>query len=223
MQLPGVGRRSFVVSCAVLASLLAIVVPVRAALPVVMGPPETPAPTPDFTTWRELGQHEGLPQATAYALAQDRDGYVWAGTEDGLARYDGRRWRRVPIPGASHAPPHVVALTATDDGAVWAGSDLRGLLRDLTIRTAGTAASPPAVTRDTAGWGVAGSGRLPMRWLSAAFGPDELVGMAYYGRGMVHDNEMLAWAEAVADGGVVYSEALDRLMQKYIQIGRAHV
>lgn len=129
MQLPGVGRRSFVVSCAVLASLLAIVVPVRAALPVVMGPPETPAPTPDFTTWRELGQHEGLPQATAYALAQDRDGYVWAGTEDGLARYDGRRWRRVPIPGASHAPPHVLALTATDDGAVWAGSDLRGLLR----------------------------------------------------------------------------------------------
>jgi hypothetical protein len=64
------------------------------------------------------------------------------------------------------------------------GLDLRGLLRDLTIRTAGTAAAPPAVTRDSVGWGVAGSGRFPMRWLSAAFGPDELVGMAYYGQGI---------------------------------------
>jgi hypothetical protein len=64
------------------------------------------------------------------------------------------------------------------------GLDLRGLLRDLTIRTDGTAAAPPAVTRDSTGWGVAGSGRFPMRWLSAAFGPDELVGMAYYGQGI---------------------------------------
>ncbi len=64
------------------------------------------------------------------------------------------------------------------------GLDLRGLLRDLTIRTAGTAAAPPALTRDTAGWGVAGSGRFPMRWLSPAFGPDELVGLAYYGQGI---------------------------------------
>lgn len=64
------------------------------------------------------------------------------------------------------------------------GLDLRGLLRDLTIRTAGTAASPPALTRDSAGWGVAGSGRFPMRWISGAFGPDELVGMAYYGQGI---------------------------------------
>ena len=32
--------------------------------------------------------------------------------------------------------------------------------------------------------GVAGSGRFPMRWLSAALGPDELVGMAYCGQGI---------------------------------------
>ena len=64
------------------------------------------------------------------------------------------------------------------------GLDLRGLLRDLTIRTEGTAAAPPWLTRNAAGWGFAGSGRFPMRWLSAAFGPDELVGMAYYGQGI---------------------------------------
>jgi DcaP outer membrane protein len=62
--------------------------------------------------------------------------------------------------------------------------DMRGLLRDLTIRTEGTAAAPPALTRDAVGWGVAGTARFPMRWLLAALGPDELIGMAYYGQGI---------------------------------------
>jgi hypothetical protein len=62
--------------------------------------------------------------------------------------------------------------------------DTRGLLRDLTIRTEGTAAAPPWLTRNAAGWGVAETARFPMRWLSGAFGPDELIGMAYYGQGI---------------------------------------
>src|SRR5208337_3650048 len=37
---------------------------------------------------------------------------------------------------------------------------------------------------DAIGWGVAGTARLPMRWLTPAFGPDELIGMAYYGQGI---------------------------------------
>jgi len=62
--------------------------------------------------------------------------------------------------------------------------DMRGLLRDLSVRTEGTVAAPPALTKDAVGWGVAGTARFPMRWLSAAFGPDELLGMAYYGQGI---------------------------------------
>jgi DcaP outer membrane protein len=62
--------------------------------------------------------------------------------------------------------------------------DTRALLRELSIRTEGTAAAPPALTRDAAGWGVAETARFPMRWLSPAFGPDELIGMAYYGQGI---------------------------------------
>jgi ligand-binding sensor domain-containing protein len=30
-----------------------------------------------------------LSQATSRALAQDRDGFVWIGTQDGLNRFDG--------------------------------------------------------------------------------------------------------------------------------------
>jgi len=72
-------------------------------------------------------------------------------------------------------------LEYRNDGLVL---DMRGLLRELTVRTEGTAASPPWLTRDAAGWGVAGTARFPMRWLSGAFGPDELIGMAYYGQGI---------------------------------------
>jgi hypothetical protein len=62
--------------------------------------------------------------------------------------------------------------------------DLRGLLRQLSIRTAGTAAAPPDLAVNKVGWGVAAHTRFPMRWLSEAFGPDQLIGMVYYGRGI---------------------------------------
>jgi DcaP outer membrane protein len=62
--------------------------------------------------------------------------------------------------------------------------DLRGLLREISVRTDGTAAAPPAITRNTVGWGVAAHARMPMRWLSEAFGPDQVIGMAYYGQGI---------------------------------------
>ncbi|HEY2345317.1 MAG TPA: two-component regulator propeller domain-containing protein [Xanthomonadaceae bacterium] len=32
---------------------------------------------------------DGLPQISVLAIAQDRDGYIWVGTQDGLARFDG--------------------------------------------------------------------------------------------------------------------------------------
>lgn len=59
----------------------------------------------------------------------------------------------------------------------------RGLLRDLKVRTDGTAVSP-AGSEDNLGWGVAGHVRFPMRWISDRMGPDELLAMAYYGDGI---------------------------------------
>jgi hypothetical protein len=59
---------------------------------------------------------------------------------------------------------------------------LRGMLRNLRIDTAGTAAQ--GGSRDATAWGFAGHIRMPMRILSPRFGPDELVGMAFYGEGL---------------------------------------
>ena len=84
-------------------------------------------------------------------------------------------------PAITYVPDLLGRLEYRYDGLVL---DMRSLLRELTIRTDGTAAAPPALTRDAVGFGVAGTARFPTRWLSPVFGPDELIGMAYYGQGI---------------------------------------
>jgi hypothetical protein len=84
-------------------------------------------------------------------------------------------------PAFTAAPDLLGRLSYSYDGL---GADLRGLLRDLSIRTAGTAAAPPSVSLNTLGWGLAAHVRFPMRWVSDAFGPDTLTGMVYYGQGI---------------------------------------
>lgn len=86
-----------------------------------------------------------------------------------------------PSPAFSALPDLLTRLTYRHDGLEL---DARGLLRQLSIRTAGTAAAPPAVSQNTVGWGIAAQARFPMRWLSEAFGADQFVGMGYYGQGI---------------------------------------
>ena len=42
---------------------------------------------------------DGLPQSQVYAIAQDKDGYLWIGTQGaGIARFDGENFERASIP-----------------------------------------------------------------------------------------------------------------------------
>jgi hypothetical protein len=82
---------------------------------------------------------------------------------------------------AFNALPDLLArFTYRDDGLELVG---RAALRQLSLRTEGTAAIPWA-TKNAVGWGFAGQVRFPMYWASERFGPDELIGMGYYGEGM---------------------------------------
>jgi hypothetical protein len=63
------------------------------------------------------------------------------------------------------------------------------------------------------------TGAMTDHLMAQTLTPDQAKLAAYYGRGMVHDNQMLAWAQSIADGGVTYSEALGRLVQRYIRDG----
>lgn len=66
----------------------------------------------------------GLPQSTVLAVAQTTDGFIWFGTEEGLARFDGARFMvftRRTTPGL---PSNFVqALQADPDGSLWIGTD----------------------------------------------------------------------------------------------------
>jgi len=42
---------------------------------------------------RTFTVRDGLPQATVQAITQTRDGYLWVGTDGGLARFDGHRFK----------------------------------------------------------------------------------------------------------------------------------
>lgn len=97
--------------------LAALALPVRAALP----------ETPQF---RYYGVAEGMPSSTVAALAQDAEGYIWLGTHDGLARYDGisfRIWRHVPGDPGSLPSNMIQALHVDARNRVWVGLSGGGL------------------------------------------------------------------------------------------------
>ncbi len=44
------------------------------------------------TTLRHFGVNDGLPSATIYTLIQDKQGFLWFGTPDGVSRFDGEKF-----------------------------------------------------------------------------------------------------------------------------------
>ncbi len=70
-------------------------------------------------SFRVYGAAEGLQNTVVLSLAQDRTGYIWAGTEGGLYRYDGTRFRlmgpETGLPCSTETHGLYVAL----DGALW--------------------------------------------------------------------------------------------------------
>jgi ligand-binding sensor domain-containing protein/signal transduction histidine kinase len=71
----------------------------------------------------------GLPQNTVQALAQTRDGYVWLGTEQGLARFDGIAFTIFDKTTSPALPGNDVrCLLASADGSLWIGTS-EGLAR----------------------------------------------------------------------------------------------
>jgi ligand-binding sensor domain-containing protein len=113
------------------------------------------------TVW---SQEHGLPQDTIRAIAQTTDGYLWLGTDEGLARFDGYEFvvfnkDNGDLPGNS-----ITALAAARDGSLWIGTS-NGLTcyRDKRFRTYTTKQGLPdnaitALVADHAGtlWIVAG-------------------------------------------------------------------
>jgi signal transduction histidine kinase/ligand-binding sensor domain-containing protein len=77
------------------------------------------------TVWT---QEHGLPQDTVRAIAQTRDGYLWLGTDEGLAQFDGYDFVVFNKENGALPSNSVEALWASKDGSLWIGT-LGGLTR----------------------------------------------------------------------------------------------
>ncbi len=74
---------------------------------------------------------DGLPQISAVAIAQDKQGYIWVGTQSGLARFDGVRFRNF-TPEQEPGLPGVWVRTLylARDGRLWIGTYKGAAVRD---------------------------------------------------------------------------------------------
>jgi diguanylate cyclase (GGDEF)-like protein len=100
-----------------------------------MASAQAPSPRstpPIFTT---LGTSEGLPNASVSGVVQDSQGFLWFGTQGGLARYDGYSFKLFGhVPFDSGSLPHDQVQTLYLDGdLLWVGT--YGGLARLDLRT----------------------------------------------------------------------------------------
>ena len=72
---------------------------------------------------------QGLPQNSVLSMAQTRDGYLWVGTEEGLARFDGVRFTIFDPRTLGLENNTIQTLLVDHEQNLWVGSDGGGLAR----------------------------------------------------------------------------------------------
>lgn len=77
-----------------------------------------------------VGAEDDIPNGVITALAQGADGYLWIGTQKGLLRFDGYRFRRfehrVDDP-ASLGGDFIFSMAVDHEGRVWLGHEVDGV------------------------------------------------------------------------------------------------
>ncbi len=88
------------------------------------------ATIPEVPRLRILDVEDGLPSSNINGITQDRSGYLWLATADGLARYDGlgmRVWRHVPGDPAALPGNYITAVHVDARDRVWVAVEGLGL------------------------------------------------------------------------------------------------
>jgi diguanylate cyclase (GGDEF)-like protein len=84
------------------------------------------------TVFQTYGREQGLPHPVPISLAQDGDGFIWIGTQGGLARWDGYRFKGYlvdPNDPTSIPDSYIYTLHADPAGRLWIGTSAGGLAR----------------------------------------------------------------------------------------------
>ena len=82
--------------------------------------------------FQHLTSESGLPHPVVQAISQDADGFLWVGTQGGLARWDGYQFRNylANADNPSSLPDSYIQTLHTDKkGRLWIGTNNGGLVR----------------------------------------------------------------------------------------------
>jgi ligand-binding sensor domain-containing protein/signal transduction histidine kinase len=77
--------------------------------------------------FRHLGVESGLPQNTVNCIFQDKQGFMWFGTKDGLSRYDGssfRNFRHDKEDASSIGNNFIRSIFQGENDDIWVGTDV---------------------------------------------------------------------------------------------------
>ncbi|MBI1773518.1 MAG: hypothetical protein HYR68_14450 [Burkholderiales bacterium] len=89
--------------------------------------------------FEQVGRDQGFQHESVQSMLQDRQGYMWFGTQGGLHRYDGSKvvfFRHDPNRPDSLTDNWVWALHQDDKGRIWVGTRNGGLHRyDMATET----------------------------------------------------------------------------------------
>ena len=69
--------------------------------------------------FRNYSQNDGLPSSTINCISQTSEGYLWVGTQNGLARFNGKFFS--PVYSDSLSQAEVFALFKDKNGVLWVG------------------------------------------------------------------------------------------------------
>ncbi len=136
---------------------------VLASLGLGLGAQETLAPVPPGSqALKVYGRDQGLTSPVVWSLLEDRHGFLWAGTDDGLFRFDGRRFEVFgPLDGL---PSSNVTHLHPDPQGLWIGTPMGLALRTTT----GIQRIPEIPAIHIRGLGSDAQGRL---WVGTQAGP----------------------------------------------------
>ncbi|MFN2189021.1 MAG: two-component regulator propeller domain-containing protein, partial [Candidatus Promineifilaceae bacterium] len=92
----------------------------------------SPLMSTDSINFEHISIEEGLSQSSVHAILQDRDGFMWFGTLDGLNRFDGSEiniYKHDPDDPSSISDNMITSLFEDDEGVLWIGTSAGGLNR----------------------------------------------------------------------------------------------
>lgn len=91
---------------------------------------------PSHVHFQRYSTEDGLSQSTVRCFAQDNNGFIWVGTQDGLNRFDGyafQTYRHIPDDSSSLLSNDIYSLYKDREGRLWVGTNLSLCIYDQNL------------------------------------------------------------------------------------------